>query len=66
MVGVGVQENIEVVSNVRFIANQMGCHESRIDNNERDLGEKMGTVDTIKEEVLKIARMIECSHCQNS
>ena len=57
MVGVVVQENREVESNVRYIANQMGCHESKIDDNKWDVMEMMGTVDIIKEEVLKMARM---------
>ena len=35
MVGVNVQENRDVASNVRYIANQIGCHESRIDDNEQ-------------------------------
>ena len=41
MVGVGVQENMDVASDVRSIANEMGCHESRIDDNERELREMM-------------------------
>ena len=66
MVGVNVQENREVASDVRYIANQMGSNDSRIDDNERDLGELMGTVDIIKEKVLKMAKMTQCSHCQDT
>ena len=57
MVGIGVQENREVSSDIIYIANQIGFHDSRIDDNERDLRELIGTVDIIKEEVLKISRM---------
>ena len=34
MVGIDVQENREVASDVRYFTNQMGCHDSRIDDNE--------------------------------
>ena len=37
-----------------------------IDDNERDLREMMGTVDFIKEEVQKMAKMTQCSYCQDS
>ena len=42
----------------------MGCHESRIDDNDQDLHELMRTVDFIKEEVHKLTNMNHCSHCQ--
>ena len=41
MVGIGVQENREVAYDVRYIANQMGFRESKIDVNERYLREMM-------------------------
>ena len=63
MVGVGVLENIEAASDIRNIANQISCHDSRIDDNEHDLRELMGIVDIIKEEVMKMSRMSQCSHC---
>ena len=66
IVGIGVKENRVVASDVRFLANQMGYHESKIDNNDRDLRELMGTVDFIKEEVLKMVNMNQCSHCQET
>ena len=50
--------------NVRYMSNQIGCHDSHIDDHDQDLKELMGTVDIIKEEVLKLAKMNQCSHCQ--
>ena len=53
-------------SDVKFISTQIGCHDSNIDNHDRDLSELMGMVDIIKEEVMKLARMNQCNHCQYS
>ena len=53
-------------SNIRYMSNQIGCHDSRIEDHDRDLKELMGTVDIIKEEVMKLARMNQCSHGQDS
>ena len=64
MVGVGVQENRDDASDIRYIANQIGCHDSRIDDNNRDLRDLMGTIDIIKEEVLKMSRMSLCNRYQ--
>ena len=44
MVGVGVQENKDTTSDIRYISNQINCHDSRIDNHEHDLRELMGIV----------------------
>ena len=66
IVGVGVKENKETVADIRYISNQIGCQDSRIDDLERDSRELMGPVDVIKEEVLKMAKMSQCSHCQES
>ena len=44
----------------------MGCQESKVDNNDRDLQEMMGTVYFIKEEVHKMVNMNQCSHCQET
>ena len=53
-------------SDVKYLANQMGLHESRIYGNDRDLRELMGTVGLIKEEVQKLESMNHCSHCQET
>ena len=45
---------------------QMGNHDSRIEDNHRDLHELMGTVENIKEDVQKLINMNQCSHCQDS
>ena len=37
IVVVGVKDNIEMDSNVRYMSNQIGCHDSRIDDHDRDL-----------------------------
>ena len=66
MVGVGVQENIVAASNIRYISNQIGCHNSKIDDNECDLRELMGIVEIIKEEVMKMSRIPQCNHYQES
>ena len=62
----GIKDNIEMASDVRYMSNQIGCHDSRIDENHRDLCEIMGIVDTIKEEVRKLVNMNQRSHCQDS
>ena len=53
-------------TDVKYLANQMGCHESRIDDNDRDSGDLMGTIDFIKEEVQKLTSMNHYSHCQET
>ena len=72
-VAVGVKDNrtmaVDVkfmVSDIRYLCNQIGCHDSHIDDHNRYLRELMGLVDIIKDEVLKLARMNQCSHCQDS
>ena len=52
--------------NVSYMSNQIGCHDSRIEDHNRDLKEMMGKVDIIKDEVLKFARMNQCTHFQES
>ena len=49
-----------------YLANQMGSHDSRINDNDRDLQKLMGTIDIIKEEVQKLTSMNQCSHCQET
>ena len=66
MVGTSVDENMAVATDARYIANQLGCHESRIDDNTRELHELMGKVDIIKEEVQNLTIITQCSHCQES
>ena len=51
---------------VKYFANQMGCHESRIDDNDYDLREMMGILDFIKEEVLKMDNKNQCIHFQET
>ena len=63
VVGVGVKENREMASYIRYISNQIGCHDSRIDDHEHDLRELMGMVEIIKDEVLIMSKMTQCSHC---
>ena len=48
------------------MARQMGNHDSRIEDNHRDLHELMGTIDKIKEDVPKLFNMNQCSHFQDS
>ena len=44
VVGAGVKDNREVESDIQYITNQIGCHDSRIDDHGRDLKELMGTM----------------------
>ena len=46
---VGIKDNITIaiyvkfmVSDTKYMSNQIGCHNSRIDNHDRDLREPMG------------------------
>ena len=62
----GVKESRVATSDVKYLANQMGCHESIIDDNDCNLHELMGTIDFIKEEVHKLTNMNHCNHCQET
>ena len=66
LVSIGVKENRIATSDVKYLANEMGCHESRIDDNYRDLRELMGAIYFIKEEVHKLTNMNHCIHCQET
>ena len=55
-----------MASDVRFMSNQIGFHDSHIDDHDRDLEELKGTMDIIKKEVMKLARMNQCIHYQDS
>ena len=57
-----MKEGRVVAADVKYLSNQMVCHKSGIDDNDMDLCELVGTVDIIKEEVLKFTRMNQCSH----
>ena len=48
ILSIDVKEGRVATTNVKYLANQMGCHEYRIDDNDRDLRELMGTVNFIK------------------
>ena len=45
---VGVKENRVAMSDVKYLANEMGCHKSRINENGHDHRELMDTVDLSK------------------
>ena len=62
----GIKEGSVAAVDVKYLVNQMGCHESRIDDNDRDLHEIMGTIDNTKEEVQMLTIMNQCIHCQES
>ena len=57
MVGTDINKSRAAAADAKYMANQMVCHESRIDDNTRDLHELMGAVDIIKEEVQKLTSM---------
>ena len=61
-IAVGVENNekmefdvYHLVSDIRYLSNQIGFHDSCIDHYDRDIKELMGTGDIIKEEVLKLS-----------
>ena len=62
----GVKEGSATTKEVKWMANQMGCQDTRIEHNHRDLHELMGVVDNIKEEVQKMVNMNQCGHFQDS
>ena len=66
LVVVGIKDNRSMDSNVIFMSNQNRCHDYHIYDHDRDLGELMGMVDIIKEDVMKLARINQCNHCQYS
>ena len=59
----GVQENREATNEICYILNLLSCQFSRIDDLDWDLKELMSIVDIIKDEVLKLAKLSQCSHC---
>ena len=61
VVAVNRKENMDMNSYIWYISNKIGFHESRIDDHECNLMELMCTVEIIKDNVMKIARMSECS-----
>ena len=62
----GVKESMVAATDVKYLDNQRGCHESQIDDNDHNLRELMGTIDFIKEEVHKLTNMNHCNHCQET
>ena len=62
MVGTGVNENIAAATDAKYMANQMVCHESKIDDNTRDIHELMGTIGIIKEEFQNLTSMTQFDH----
>ena len=66
LLSTGVKESRVAMSDVKYLANEMGCHESRIDDNDRDLRELMGTIYFIKEEVHKLTNMNHSIHYQET
>ena len=66
IVVVGVKDNRGMDSDVRFMSNQIGFHDFYMNYYYRDLREVLATVDITKEEVMKLARMSHCNHCQDS
>ena len=61
-----MKEGRVATTNVKYLANHMGFHDSMIDDNDRDLRELMGTIYFIKEEVHKLTNMNHCIHCQET
>ena len=51
-----------MVSDIRHFSNHIGCNESYINDPDRDLKELMVSMDIIKDKVLNLARMDQCSH----
>ena len=66
MVGTSVNNTQNVSNDSRYISNQLDCHASRIEDNIRDLHELMEKVDYIKEDVQKLTKMTEGSHCNET
>ena len=69
---VGITYNKEMVSDVkqlvldmRHVSYKTNCHDSHIDDHNRNLRELMGTVDCIQEDLQKIVQMNQCNHCQD-
>ena len=61
-VAVDVEDNMKttfdvkhLVSDVRFLSYQTSCHDSRIDDHDKDLKELMEKVNFIKEDLQKLA-----------
>ena len=52
-----MKENREMASDIQYLTNQIGCHDSIIDDQERDMKELMGTVEIIKDEVMKMSKI---------
>ena len=66
MVVTRVNSTWNVANDARYISNQLDCHASRIEDNTRDLPELMEKVDYLKEDVHKLTKMVEGSHCNET
>ena len=72
-VTMGIIDNREMASNfkqlvadVRHVSYQTSCHDSCIEDHNRDLKDLMGIVDRIRGDLHKLMQMDQCSHYQDN
>ena len=63
-VDVSMKVKMEMTLDIRYTTTQIGYQDSMIDGHDWYLKELMGTVDVIKEEMLKLFKMNQCIHFQ--
>ena len=66
MLGTNVNNTRNVANDARYISNQLDCHVLRIEYNTRDLCKLMENFDYLKEDVQKLTKMAEVSHCNET
>ena len=62
----GVTEGSSTAEELKWMAWQMGNHETRIEDNHRYLHELMGTIGYMKEDLQKLVNMNQSSHIHDS
>ena len=55
----------KLVADGRHVSYQTNCHDSRIEDHDKDLRDLMGTMGCIQEDLQKLVQMNQCSHCQD-
>ena len=66
MVGTIINSTRNAYNDARYISNQLDCHASRIEDNTRDLHKLMEKVVYLKEDVQKLTKIVEGSHCNET
>ena len=62
----GVTEGSSIAEEIKWMARQMGNHDTQIEDNQKYLHELMGIIGYMKEDLQKMVNMNQSSHFQDS